>query len=84
MVKTIGLVLYEREVASFALAGLSSSDNVTKIPYGVDVLSHQAGRWMLAVAEFNADAFPFSAFSDLACHLEDTWIGVLEIHCASW
>ena len=30
------------------------------------------GRWMLVVAVINVDAYPFFAFSDLSCHLEDT------------
>ena len=34
------------------------------------------GRWMLVVAVISADAYPFLAFSDLTCHLEDTGIGV--------
>ena len=28
------------------------------------------------VAEISVDAYPFSAFSDLTCHFEDTGIGV--------
>ena len=31
---------------------------------------------MLMVAVISADAYPFLAFSDLTCHLEDTRIGV--------
>ena len=27
------------------------------------------------------DAYPFLAFSDLTCHLEDTGIGVFWLHC---
>ena len=34
------------------------------------------------VAVVNVDAYPFLAFSDLACHLEDTGIGVFWLHCA--
>ena len=30
-----------------------------------------------------ADAYPFLAFSDLTCHLEDTGIGVFWLHCAT-
>ena len=29
------------------------------------------------------DAYPFLAFSDLICHLEDTGIGVFWLHCAT-
>ena len=31
---------------------------------------------MLVVAVISVDAYPFLAFSDLTCHLEDTGIGV--------
>ena len=42
------------------------------------------GRWMLVVAVISVDAYPFLAFSDLTCHLEDTGIGVFWLHCATW
>ena len=42
------------------------------------------GRWTLVVAVIIVDAYPFLAFSDLTCHLEDTGIGVLWLHCAAW
>ena len=41
-------------------------------------------RWTLAVAVISVDAYPFLAFSDLACHLEDTGIGFFWLHCATW
>ena len=34
------------------------------------------GRGTLMVAVISADAYPFLAFSDLTCHLEDLGIGV--------
>ena len=34
------------------------------------------GRWTLVVAVISVDAYPFLAFSNLTCHLEDTEIGV--------
>ena len=34
------------------------------------------GRWMLVVAVISVDAYPFLAFSDLTCRLEDTRISV--------
>ena len=40
------------------------------------------GRWMLVVF-ISVDAYPFLAFSDLTCHLEDTGIGVFWLHCAA-
>ena len=30
----------------------------------------------------SVDAYPFLAFSDLTCHLEDTGISVFWLHCA--
>ena len=35
------------------------------------------------VAVISVDAYPFLAFSDLTCHLEDTGIGVFQLHCAT-
>ena len=34
------------------------------------------------VAVISVDAYPFLAFSDLTCHLEDT-VGVFWLHCAA-
>ena len=42
------------------------------------------GRWTLVVAVISVEAYPFLAFSDLTCHLEDTEIGVFWLHCAAW
>ena len=42
------------------------------------------GRWMLVVAMISVDAYPFLAFSDLTCHVEDTGIGVFWLYCAAW
>ena len=39
------------------------------------------GRWTLVIS---VDAYPFLAFSDLTCHLEDTGISVFWLHCAAW
>ena len=36
---------------------------------------------MLVVAVISVDAYPFLAFSDLTCHLEDTGIDVFWLHC---
>ena len=35
------------------------------------------------VAVISVDAYPFLAFSDLNCRLEDTRIGVFWLHCAA-
>ena len=37
----------------------------------------------LVVAVISVDAYPFLAFLDLTCHLEDTGIGVFWLHCAA-
>ena len=42
------------------------------------------GRWTLVVAVISADAYPFLAFSDLTCHLEDTRIGAFWLLYATW
>ena len=42
------------------------------------------GKWTLVVAMISVDAYPFLAFSDLTCHLEDMGIGVFWLHCAAW
>ena len=42
------------------------------------------GRWMMVVAVISVDAYPFLAFSDLTCHLDDATIGVFWLHCAAW
>ena len=38
---------------------------------------------MLVVAVISFDAYPFLAFSDWTCHLEDTGIGVFWLHVAA-
>ena len=35
----------------------------------------------MVVAVISVDAYPFLAFLDLTCHLEDTEIGVSWFHC---
>ena len=47
-------------------------------------LGTDLGRWILVVAVISVDAYPFLAFSDLNCHLEDTEIGVFWLLCAAW
>ena len=42
------------------------------------------GRWMLVVAVISVDDYPFLAFSDLTCNLEDTGIGVFWLHYVAW
>ena len=38
---------------------------------------------MLVVVVISINAYPFLSFSDQACHLEDTGIGVFWLHCFS-
>ena len=40
-----------------------------------------SGTQMLVAAVLSVDAYPFSAFSDLTCHLEDTETDVFRLHC---
>ena len=41
------------------------------------------GRRTLVVAVISVHAYPFLAFSDLTCHLQDTGIGLFWLHCAA-
>ena len=41
------------------------------------------GRLTLVVAVISVDAYPFLAFSDLTCCLEESEIGVFWLHCAT-
>ena len=42
------------------------------------------GRWTVVVVVISVDANPFLAFWDMTCHLEDTGIGVIRLHCTAW
>ena len=39
---------------------------------------------MLVVAVTSVYAYPFLAFLDLTCHLEDTGVGVFWLHCPTY
>ena len=54
----------------------------TESDFTVKSVETGLGRRMLVVAVISVDAYPFLAFSDLTCHLEDTGIGVFWLHCA--
>ena len=41
-------------------------------------------RWTLVVIVISVDAYPFLAFLDLTCHLEDMGIGVFWLYSAAW
>ena len=55
----------------------------TKSDFIVRSVETGLGRWTLVVAVISVDAYPFLAFSDLTCHLQDTGIGVIWLHCAA-
>ena len=56
----------------------------TKSNFIVRSVETGLGRWMLVVAMISVDNYPFLAFSDLTCHLQDTGIGVFWLHCTTW
>ena len=56
----------------------------TKSDFIVRSVETGLGRWTLVVAVISVDAYPFLAFLDLTCHLEDTGIGVFWLHCTDW
>ena len=57
-----------------------------KIESGFIVRSVETGlvRWTLVAAVISVDAYPFLAFSNLNCYLEDLGIGVFWLHCTAW
>ena len=55
----------------------------TKLDFSVRPVETCLGRLTLVLAVISVDAYPFLAFSDLTCHLEDTGIGVFWLHCAA-
>ena len=59
---------------------------LVKTESGFIVISVETGlgRWILVVAVISVDAYPFLAFSDPTCHLEDTGISVFWLHCSTW
>ena len=59
---------------------------LVKTESGFIVISVETGLgiWWLPVAVISVDDYPFLAFSDLSCHLEDTRIGVFWLHWAAW
>ena len=54
----------------------------TKSDFIVRSFETGLGRWMLVVAVISVAAYPFLAFSELNCYLEDTGIGIFWLHCA--
>ena len=56
----------------------------TKSDFIVGSVETSLGKWTLVVALISVDAYPFMAFLDLTCHLQDKGIGAFWFHCASW
>ena len=58
---------------------------LVKIESGSIVRSVETGlgRWMRVVALINVDAYPFLAFPDLTCYLENMGLGVFLLYCAA-
>ena len=55
----------------------------TKSDFIVGSVETDLQKWKLVVAVIIVDTYPFLAFSDLTCLLEDTGIGVFWLHCAT-
>ena len=62
---------------------LKANSGILKFGGGIKMLGVKilgwVGYWVVAV--ISVDAYPFLAFSDLTCHLEDTGIGLFRLHC---
>ena len=56
----------------------------TKSGFTVGSVENSLEKWTLVIAVISVDAYPFLAFSDLTCHLEDTGIGFFWLHYAAW
>ena len=55
----------------------------TESDFVIRLVETDLGRWMLVVVVISVDAYPFLAFPDLTCHLEDTRISlVIKETCA--
>ena len=55
-----------------------------KSGFTVRLVETGLGSWARVVTVISVDDYPFLAFSDLTCHLEDTGISVFWLHCAAW
>ena len=56
------------------------SDLFTKSDFTVVSVKTSLKKWMLVVAVISVVAYPFLAFSDVTCTLEDTAIGLFWLH----
>ena len=70
-------------LTSFALPSFPIGLVKTESRFIVRSVEIGLGRWTLVVAMISVDAYPFLAFLDLTCHLEDTEIGVFWLCCAA-
>ena len=76
-----GVMLYYTDqhcTSSFTIGFLKTKSNFIVRPVETGL-----GRWTMGVALNSVDAYPFLAFSDHCCHLEDTR-GLFWLHCATW
>ena len=55
----------------------------TKSDFIITSVETSLGRRKLVLAVISVDAYPFLAFSDLTCYLQDTGIGVFWLHRAA-
>ena len=55
----------------------------TEFDFIVRLVETDLGNWMLVVALISVDVYPFLAFSEQTCHLEDTAIGAFWLRCAA-
>ena len=65
-------MLYGVDVVHWPVIGLVKTESgfiVRSVETGL-------GGWILVVAVISVDTYPFLAFSDLTCHLEDMGVGV--------
>ena len=71
-------------ITSTSLAPLPIGLVKTESDFIVRSVETGLGRWTLLASVISVDAYPFLAFSNLICHLEDTGVGVFWLHCAAW
>ena len=55
-----------------------------KSGFTVRLVENGLGSWVRVVAVISVDDYPFLAFSDLTCHLNDKEMGVFWLHSPAW
>ena len=75
----VGVLLHQRVLHPIFPIGLVKTES------NVIVRSAETDlrRITLVLVVISVETYPFLTFSDLACHLEDTEIGVFWLHCAT-